>query len=91
MRVNFLIAFLALSLSVWADSTTIAESIPLSPEEQQKKFKLPPGFEIQLVVADPLIGQPMNLNFDARGRLWITHSIEYPFPAKGDLDPRGRF
>nr|WP_165698734.1 c-type cytochrome [Bremerella volcania] len=23
----------------------------------------------------------MNLNFDARGRLWITSSVEYPYPA----------
>ena len=91
MCVKLFAAFLFVCFGVLADSTTIAESIPLSAEEQQKKFKLPPGFEIQLVVSDPLIGQPMNLNFDARGRLWITHSIEYPFPAKGDLDPRGRF
>jgi hypothetical protein len=24
----------------------------------------------------------MNLTFDAHGRLWVTHSLEYPFPAK---------
>ncbi len=66
----------------------IAPTDALSPEEQRAKFKLPPGFEIQLVVAEPQIGQPMNLNFDARGRLWVTHSIEYPYPARGDVDPR---
>jgi hypothetical protein len=54
-------------------------------------FHLPPGFEIQLVVSDPDIGKPMNLNFDARGRLWITLSIEYPWPAKGVVEPRSRF
>ena len=62
-----------------------------SPEEQRKQFRLPPGFEIQLVLAEPDIGQPMNLNFDAQGRLWVTSSIEYPFPARGDVDPRTRF
>ncbi|MAG93577.1 MAG: hypothetical protein CMJ48_07490, partial [Planctomycetaceae bacterium] len=35
---------------------------------------------------------PMNLNFDARGRLWVTHSVEYPYPAKSEgveeRDPR---
>jgi len=61
----------------------VAATEPLSPQQQQAKFHLPPGFEIQLVVADPDIGQPMNLNFDARGRLWITHSVEYPYPVKG--------
>lgn len=69
----------------------VAPTEALRPEEQRKLFHLPPGFEIQLVVADPDIGQPMNLNFDARGRLWITHSIEYPYPARGDVEPRGRF
>ena len=70
----------------------VAETDPLSPAEQQQKFHLPPGFEIQLVVSEPAIGQPMNLNFDAAGRLWVTHSIEYPFPARGDIEPRdGKF
>ena len=48
---------------------TIAPTDALSPEEQKKKFNLPDGFVIELVVAEPAIGQPMNLNFDARGRL----------------------
>ena len=69
----------------------VAPTEALPPDEQRKLFHLPPGFEIQLVVSDPDIGQPMNLNFDVRGRLWITHSIEYPYPAKGDVDPRSRF
>ena len=67
----------------------VAPTDALSPDQQIKKFHLPPGFEIQLVVSEPDIGQPMNLNFDAQGRLWITHSIEYPYPARGDLDKRG--
>jgi len=60
----------------------VAPTLPLTPEEQREKFQLPPGFEIQLVVAEPQIQKPMNLNFDARGRLWVTHSVEYPWPAK---------
>ena len=66
----------------------IAETNPLSPSEQQQKFHLPPGFTIELIVSEPQIHQPMNLNFDARGRLWITHSIEYPYPAKGSYEKR---
>lgn len=69
----------------------VAPTEALKPEDQRKLFHLPPGFEIQLVVAEPDIGKPMNLSFDARGRLWITHSIEYPYPARGDVEPRSRF
>ena len=72
--------------------TSHAVEIP-PPKAQLAKFKLPPNFEIQLVLADPDISQPMNLNFDVRGRLWVTSSIEYPYPAKGPgVQPRsGRF
>lgn len=60
----------------------VAPSEPLTPAEQQARFHLPPGFEIQLVAAEPDIQKPMNLAFDARGRLWVTHSVEYPFPVE---------
>jgi putative heme-binding domain-containing protein len=71
------------------DSTLVAPNDMLSPEEQRQKFHLPPGFEIQLVASEPVIGQPMNLQFDAAGRLWVTSSIEYPYPADGPgVEPR---
>ena len=30
----------------------------------------------------------MNMAFDARGRLWVTGSIEYPYPAPDDRPAR---
>ncbi|HSH96210.1 MAG TPA: PVC-type heme-binding CxxCH protein [Roseimicrobium sp.] len=53
---------------------------PLSPEAERQTFRLPEGFAAQLVVAEPDIAKPMNMAFDARGRLWVTVSREYPFP-----------
>jgi hypothetical protein len=61
----------------------IAPTGPRSPQEQQKLFHLPPGFEIQLVASEPDIKRPINIAFDSRGRLWVTMSEEYPFPAAG--------
>lgn len=82
-RSSFVILALACFCSI--DPVTagppVAPTDPLTPAEQREKFKLPPGFEIQLVAAEPEIQKPMNLAFDARGRLWVTHSIEYPFAA----------
>jgi putative heme-binding domain-containing protein len=51
-----------------------------TPEEERKLFRLPPGFDIQLVAAEPDIHKPLNLAFDDRGRLWVTDTVEYPFP-----------
>jgi putative heme-binding domain-containing protein len=56
---------------------------PLSPEEQLAKFHLPPGFEIELVASEPEIRNPLSINFDRKGRLWVTDTIEYPTPPKG--------
>ncbi len=61
---------------------------PLAPAEEQARFKLPPGFEIQVVATEPDINKPLNMAFDATGRLWVTTSIEYPFAAP--LDRKGR-
>src|SRR5881392_4493434 len=62
----------------------------LTPEQEQKSFHLPPGFAIQLVAAEPAINKPMNLAFDATGRLWVSTSREYPFPAPLDKPARDR-
>jgi glucose/arabinose dehydrogenase len=54
---------------------------PRSPEEERSALHVPQGFEVQLVACEPDIAKPMNLAFDARGRLWVSVSREYPFPA----------
>ena len=61
---------------------------PVTAEEQVKTFQLPPGFKVELVVAEPDIYKPMNMAFDAKGRLWLTTSREYPFPAPLDKPAR---
>lgn len=53
-----------------------------SPDEEQASFTLPPGFEIELFASEPQIGKPINLAFDAKGRLWVTQSVAYPLAAK---------
>ncbi len=62
--------------------SNIRPTEPLSPAEQQKTFRVPEGFEVQLFASEPDIQKPINMAFDARGRLWISGSVEYPFAAK---------
>src|SRR6516162_8162384 len=56
----------------------------LSPADEQKAFQLPPGFEINLVAAEPDIQKPLNMAFDERGRIWLTCTVEYPYAAPPD-------
>lgn len=62
------------------DNVRVTEA--LSPEEERLGFKLPDGFEISLFASEPDIGKPMNISFDAAGRMWVTQSSEYPYRAK---------
>jgi len=48
------------------------------PEIQRKSFILPEGFEVNLYAADPLLAKPVQMNFDAAGRLWVACSEVYP-------------
>jgi len=58
----------------------IRSTEPRTPAEEMTGFKLPPGFEIQLFASEPDIDKPINMTFDAKGRMWVTQSFEYPFP-----------
>lgn len=53
-------------------------------DDQLALFHLPPGFAIQLIAAEPALGKPLNLAFDAAGRLWVTTTLHYPWPARTD-------
>lgn len=53
---------------------------PLSAADSLKRFKLPPGYTVDLIADEPNVRQPLNLRFDSRGRMWVTQYIQYPFP-----------
>jgi putative membrane-bound dehydrogenase-like protein len=42
---------------------------------------VPGDLEIDLVLHEPLVRQPLHLSFDMRGRLWVVQYIQYPDPA----------
>ena len=47
----------------------------LPPEDEMKQFYLPPGFRAELVAGEPLIQDPIAIDWDADGRMWV---VEYP-------------
>src|SRR5262245_24909203 len=75
------LAAIITNIALAAEPPLVAPGEHRSPAEELKAFKLPPGFEAQLVAAEPDIQKPINIAFDAKGRLWVTCTIEYPYPA----------
>ncbi|MBI3853710.1 MAG: HEAT repeat domain-containing protein [Verrucomicrobia bacterium] len=50
----------------------VPPSPALSPEQALKTFKLAPGFRIELVASEPLVSDPVAMEFDPDGRLWVV-------------------
>ena len=68
------------------DTVRAAASSPaLHPLETEKKIQVPPGFEVRLFAAEPMVVNPVAMTWDERGRLWVLELYEYPKgAAKGE-------
>ena len=51
---------------------------PVPPTEAEKQFETPDDLDIQLVLSEPHIAQPLFMNWDERGRLWVMEYRQYP-------------
>lgn len=51
---------------------------PTRPEQSAAKIEVHPEFDLSLVAAEPLINKPLNIDWDAKGRMWVVESPEYP-------------
>src|SRR6185295_11746970 len=68
------------------------ESPPLSPADALKTFFLPPGYSIELVASEPLVQDPVAIDWDLDGRLWVVEMPAYMRNISGtnERDPVGR-
>ncbi|MFM7040054.1 MAG: PVC-type heme-binding CxxCH protein [Planctomycetaceae bacterium] len=64
---------------------------PLSPAEALARFQTPSDLQVELVVADPVIAQPLFMSWDERGRLWVMEYRQYPDPAGLKMVSRDTF
>jgi putative membrane-bound dehydrogenase-like protein len=57
-----------------------AQQAALSPRQSMDHFKTPEDLEVDLVLAEPIVSQPLFMNFDERGRMWVMQYLQYPEP-----------
>ena len=53
-----------------------------APTEAAGQMSVADGLDVRLVAAEPLIRQPVAIEFDDRGRLWVIQYMQYPNPAE---------
>ena len=56
------------------------DSKPTPPKNALATFRYPDDLDLDLVLSEPAIHQPVFMNFDHRGRLWVVQYNQYPFP-----------
>jgi putative heme-binding domain-containing protein len=78
--IRFLLAAAVLLLaSVPSVAQRALDKIPdPDPEIERRSLQVAEGFEVNLFAADPLLAKPIQMNFDAAGRLWVACSEVYP-------------
>jgi putative membrane-bound dehydrogenase-like protein len=54
---------------------------PRSPAESRAAMRLREGFTATLAAAEPLVIDPVFIDWDERGRMWVAEMGDYPFAA----------
>jgi len=55
-------------------------SQPTPPDDVLAGFRHAKDLSLELVLAEPQVTQPVYIDFDHRGRLWVVQYNQYPYP-----------
>jgi len=68
------------------------ESPVLTPRDELKTLYTAPGYRMELVASEPLVQDPVAIDWDAEGRLWVVEMLGYmnDMQASHEHDPVGR-
>ena len=66
------------------------ESLLVEPEDSVALIHVPESFEVELVVAEPDVIDPVAFTWGADGRLWVAEMADYPMGMDGEGKAGGR-
>jgi putative heme-binding domain-containing protein len=59
----------------------LASAKGLSAADATRGFQTAKGLRVDLAVAEPQVRNPVCINFDEKGRMWVANYLQYPNPA----------
>ncbi|MDP1564198.1 MAG: LamG-like jellyroll fold domain-containing protein [Pirellulaceae bacterium] len=66
------------------------DSQPRSPTDSLQSIRVPAGYRVELVAAEPEVLDPVAFDWDEHGRLWVVEMADYPSGMDGAGQPGGR-
>src|SRR5207248_10427835 len=91
MRQFMLASLLFVLLPTFAPSQDFKmEPGPKSPADSLKAIKVRPGFKVELMVAEPLVMDPIAFAWGPDGKFWVVEMGDYPLGADGKNKPGGK-
>jgi len=63
----------------------------LEPDASRAAMKAADDLAVDLVLSEPEVGQPLSLDFDTRGRMWVVEYRQYPYPAGLTMVSRDKY
>ncbi|MEX0641119.1 MAG: neutral/alkaline non-lysosomal ceramidase N-terminal domain-containing protein, partial [Pirellulales bacterium] len=72
------------------DPSRTGGSSPLSPKDSLAAIRVRPGMTVELVAAEPLVVDPVAIDFGPDGTLWVAEMHDYPQGIDGKFKPGGR-
>src|SRR5262245_8125074 len=73
-----------------ADKDALEFPPPKSPQDSLAAMETHAGFQIELVAAEPLIVDPVAIDWGADGKLWVVEMRDYPMGMDGNWKPGSR-
>ncbi|MDZ4290282.1 MAG: neutral/alkaline non-lysosomal ceramidase N-terminal domain-containing protein, partial [Prosthecobacter sp.] len=67
-----------------------ADVPPKAPADSLAAIKTHDNLVIELAAAEPLVMDPVAIDWDARGRMWVVEQPDYPNGMDGNWKPGGR-
>ena len=68
------------------------DSPTLTPDAELKTFHVPPGYRVELVASEPMVVDPIAVDYDLEGRLWVIEMLGFMPDTSGtdSREPLGR-
>jgi putative membrane-bound dehydrogenase-like protein len=72
------------------DSSKTGGTLALTPEKSIQRMKVRPGYRVEVVAAEPLVVDPVAIDFGPDGKLWVAEMHDYPMGLDGNHTAGGK-